>query len=134
MQRAAASAPSIPESHVYIADTLASKYQNRSTDPSCTATSPDQEQIQVTLAEEEGEGEKSDNTIESLAKEAPDLDWALSVENGDEGKDRGGLRVYKAGYADIDREAWVSAVVGRRSFGKFNQDVEVSLYYFSTCL
>ena len=124
MQRAAASnPPSTPPSHPRSPDTHPSKRQKVSAAPSLTATPPsDLQLIQAVLLEEE---EKREKAIERLAEEAGETKWVLSTENRGEGSGVRGLRVAKAGYSDIDQEAWRPAMVGRRIFGKFNGELEV---------
>ena len=125
MQRAAASSPSVPQSQARSSDTPPSKRQKVSAAPSSAATSPsDLQLIQIALAED---GEKRGKAIERLAEEAGETNWTLSTMNGEGEHGRGVLRVTKAGYDDIDQEAWRTATVGRRSFGRFNRELEVSL-------
>ena len=125
MQRAAASTLSVSQSHSGSSDAPPAKRQKVSGVPSSTATSlSDPSLIQVALAQEE---EKRGKAIGRLAEEAGDTDWTLSTLNGDEGHGVEGIRVAKAGYSDIDQEAWRPAMAGRRSFGKFNRELEVSL-------
>lgn len=124
MQRAAASTPlSAPQSQLRTPDIPLSKRQKVSAAPSSTATPPSELQlIHAALTEEE---EKREKTIERLAEEAGETRWVLSTVNGEEGNGVGGLRIAKAGYSDIDQEASRPAMVGRRSFGKFNKGLEV---------
>lgn len=120
MQRAAASTPSVPQSQDRTSDNPSSKRQKVSATPSWTTTSPsDRQLIQVALAEEE---EQRGKAMGRLAEEAGETNWILSTVNGEEGNYVGGLRVATAGYSDIDQEAWRP---GRRSFGKFNRELEV---------
>lgn len=127
MQRAAASTPpSTPQSQPRTPDTPPSKRQKVSAAPSSTATPPsDLQLMQTALTEEE---EKTEKTIERLAEEAGETKWVLSTVNGEEGNGVGGLRVAKAGYSETDQEAWRPAMVGRRSFGKFNRELEKRQY------
>lgn len=119
MQRAAASTPpSTPQPHPRTPDSPPSKRQKLSAAPPS-----DLQLIQAVLTEEE---EKRQKAIERLAEEAGETKWVLSTVNGEEGNAIGGLRVAKAGYSDIDQGAWRPAVVGRRSFGKFNRGLEAS--------
>ena len=123
MQRAAASVPSVPQSQAASSDAPPSKRPKVSAAPSSTATfSSDLRLIQVASAEEEGKREKA---IERLAEEKGETNWILSTVNGDGGYGVGGLRVAKAGYSETDPEPWRPAMVGRRSFGKFNRGLEV---------
>ena len=123
MQRAAASTPSVPQPQARTSDPP-SKRQKVSPAPSSIATSPsDLQLIQLALAEE---AEKRGKHIERLGEGAGETNWVLSTVNGGDGHGVGGLRIAKAGYSDIDQEAWRPAMVGRRSFGKFNRESEVS--------
>lgn len=125
MQRAAAStSPSTPQSQSHTLDTLPSKRQKVSAATSSIPTpTSDLQLIQVALTKEE---EKKEKAINRLAEEAGETKWVLSTVNGEKGNGVGGLRVANAGYSEIDQEAWRPAVSGRRSFGKFNQELEVS--------
>ena len=124
MQRAAASTPSVPQSQASTSETPPSKRQKVIAAPSWPATSSsDQQLIQVALTEEE---EKREMAIERLAEGAGETKWILSIVNGDAGNDMRRLRVTRTGYSDIDQEASRSTIVGRRSFGKFNRELEVS--------
>ena len=124
MQRAAASTSSVSHSHSGSPDAPPPKRQKVSGVTPSTATSlSDLPLIQVALAEEE---EKRGKGTGRLAEEAGETDWILSTVNGDAGYGVEGIRVAKAGYSDIDQEAWRPAMIGRRSFGKFNRELEVS--------
>lgn len=124
MQRAAASTP--PTTHCAQfqgAETPPSKRQKTLHVPiSTTAPSSDQETIQAALGEEE---EKREKAIERSAAEAGETKWVLSTVNVGAGDVKHGLRIAVAGYSDIDQDAWRPTVVGRRSFGKFNRELEV---------
>ena len=131
MQRAAASAPpSTPQLHPHTPEPPPSKRQKISAASSSTGTSPsDLQLIQAALPEEE---QKKERAIERLAEEAGETKWVLSTVNG-EGNSAEGLRVTKAEYSDLDQEAWRPTIVGRRSFGKFNRELEASsviVFYF----
>lgn len=65
--------------------------------------------------------------IERLAAEAGETKWVLSTVNGEAGEGKPVFRVATAGYSDLDQEAWMTSSRGRRSFGKFNQELEVCL-------
>ena len=124
MQRAAASTPSVPQSQARPSDHSPSKRQKVSAAPSWPATSSSDPQLkQVAFTEGEEEREKA---TEKLA-EAGETNWVLSTVNADAANDTGRLRVARAGYSDIDQEAWRPAIVGRRSFGEFNRELEVGL-------
>lgn len=124
MQRAAASTP--PTAHRLQsrgAETPPSKRQKSSHTPTSAARpNADQHLIQAALGEEE---EKRVNAIERLAAEAGETKWVLSTVNIGAGEDKQELRIEVAGYSDIDQDAWRPAMVGRRSFGKFNRELEV---------
>ena len=124
MQRAVVSPSAVPQSHTHSSDARPSKRQKVFGVPSSTATSfSDLQLIQVALAEEE---EKKGKSVERLADEIEETDWVLSTVNGDGEHGVKGILVTKAGYSDIDQEAWRPAIVGRRSFRKFNRELEVS--------
>lgn len=72
------------------------------------------------------EEQKRQKALERLAEEAGETKWVLSTVNGGAEAGKTGLRVAKAGYSDIDQDAWTPAGLGRRSFGKFNKELEVS--------
>ena len=138
MQRAAASTPlSTPQSQPHTPDAPPPKRQKISAAPAPTAAPhSDLQLIQAALTEEE---ERREKAVEKLAEEAGETKWVLSTADGEEGSVVGGLRVAKAGYADIDQEAWSPAMVGRRSFGNLNMGLEVKFchrlhdekYFFS---
>ena len=131
MQRAAASTPSVPQPQARTSDPPPSKRQKVFPAPSSMATSPsDLQLIQSALAEE---AEKRGKHIERLVEGAGETEWVLSTVNGGDGHDVGGLRIAKAGYSDIDQEAWRPAMIGRRSFGKFNRELEVSFVTVFIC-
>lgn len=133
MQRAAASSPiSSPQTP----DQPSAKRQKFSNAPSPATPSADLQAIQAALAAEEA---KRSEAIERQAAEAGETKWVLSFrdEGGAiTGHAAGTMRVVTNGYTDIDRaaetdmhdeEPWRPLVVGRRSFGKFNRALEVSL-------
>ena len=125
MQRAAASTPSVPQSQARTSDSSPSKRQKVSAAPSWPATlSSDPQLKQVAFAEGE---EERETPTEKLAEEAGETNWVLSTVNVNAANDTGRIRVARAGYCDIDQEAWRPALVGRRSFGEFNRELEVSL-------
>ena len=133
MQRAAASAPSFaPQSQPRSPQTPSSKRQQASVTPSSIATpSSDLQLIQVALTEEE---EKREKAVERLAEDAGETKWVLSTVDGGEQTNLGGLRIVENGYSAIGQEAWRPSMVGRRSFGKFNRELEVSTICTSYCL
>ena len=126
MQRAAASTPPFaPQSQPRSPHTSSSKRQKASATPSSIATPPsDLHLIRVALTEEE---EKKEKAVEWLAEDAGETKWVLSTVDGGEQTSLGGLRIVETGYSDIDQEAWRPYMVGRRSFGKFNRELEVSI-------
>ena len=125
MQRAAASTSSMSQPHSGGSDAPPPKRQKVSSVPFSTATSlSDLPLIQVALAEEEEK--KKGKAIGRPAEEAGETDWILSTVNGDGGQGVEGIRVANAGYSDIDQEAWRPSMIGRRSFGKFNRELEVN--------
>lgn len=101
------------------------------TTTSVPAAPSDLQRIQVALDEEEA---KRQTALDRLAEEAGETKWVLSTVNGitrggDEGADGrsgGGLRITNAAFSEIDSEAWKPTEIGRKSFGKFNREVEVS--------
>lgn len=136
MQRAAASAPpSTPPSNAQPPDTHTPPSKRRKTDAdtpgSGNAAQSDIQRIQIALDEEQAKREKA---IERLAEEAGETKWVFSTvgrgsQGGGEGagarEGTGGLKVLRAGYSEIDSEAWRSVGEGRRSFGRFNREMEV---------
>ena len=130
MQRAATSTPpSAPHSQSRSPHTPYSKRQKVSVTPSSTSTPPsDLQLIQVALAEE---AEKREKAVERLAEDAGETKWVLSTVDGGEQTSLGGLRIVETGYSTIDQEAWRPSMVGRRSFGKFNRELEVSTIFTS---
>ena len=133
MQRAAASSPN---SSPQTPDQPSAKRQKFSNAPSPATPSTDLQAIQVALAAEEA---KRSEAIERQAAEAGETKWVLSFRDDEgavNGVGGGALRVVTNGYSDIDRnpgehnhndEPWRPLMVGRRSFGKFNRVLEVSL-------
>ena len=124
MQRAAASIPpSTPQSQSQPASTPPSKRQKLlSGNPSVSTTPSESELIQSALDEDAA---KREEAIERLAEEAGETKWVFSTVSG--GREGGvkGLRVATAGYSDIDQDALRPAMQGRKSFGKFNRELEV---------
>ncbi len=124
MQRAAASTPpTTSQSESQGAETPLTKRQKTSHTPTSAATpNLEQQLIQAALSEEEGKREKA---IERLAAEAGETKWVLSTLNVGAGEDKQGLRIETTGHSDVDQDAWRPATVGRRSFGRFNRELEV---------
>lgn len=128
MQRAAASAPPpTPPLSSQNAKTPSSKRQKTSHIPeSGTIPTSDLDLIQAAIGEE---GEKREKAIEKLAAETGETKWVLSTADTEKGEEsKAGVRVEVAGYSDINQDAWRPALLGRRSFGKFNREIEVRLY------
>ena len=125
MQRAAASIPpSTPQSQSQPDSTPPSKRQKLSSrNPSVTATPSESELIKSAL---DADAAKREEAIERLAEEAGETKWVLSTVGGDTEGGVNGLRVAMAGYSDIDHDALKPAMQGRKSFGKFNRELEVS--------
>ena len=135
MQRAAASSP---QSDVSPPEQSASKRRKVSENGHSTPPSTNRQAVQAALAEEEA---KREEALERQGNMAGETKWVLSFKEGDQaGQKRQPLRVVKASYAMIDSpqetsnipkendEPWRQEnVVGRRSFGKFNRELEVSL-------
>ncbi|KAL8829550.1 MAG: hypothetical protein Q9191_001954 [Dirinaria sp. TL-2023a] len=133
MQRAAASSPAQPTTPAsqtsQIPSQPPSKRQKVSPFPSTPATPlSDQQAIQAALNAEEA---KHSEALERIAAERGETKWILSCVDEGKGDRRPGFRVTKAGYGDIDadenagperRGKW--GVNGRRSFGKFNKELE----------
>lgn len=143
MQRAAASAPASSPTPT-TPDEPSPKRQKLGADtpPSSTIpTSTDLRAIQAAVAAEQA---KREEALERQAREAGETKWVLSFraeerDGGAEGGDggwRGALRVMSASYSGLDHESGSveqdegsfrpAAVVGRRSFGRFNRALEVS--------
>ncbi len=124
MQRAAASTPpTTHQLHPQGAESRPSKRQRTLRTPTTAATPNSKQQlIQAALGQEE---EKKEKALERLAAEAGETKWVLSTVNVGAGKGKQGLQTEVAGYSEIDQEAWRPALVGRRSFGKFNLELEV---------
>lgn len=133
MQRAAASSPiSSPQTP----DLPSAKRQKHCNAPSPATPSADLQAIQAALAAEEA---KRSEAIERQAAEAGETKWVLSFRDEEGAVDShaaGTMRIVTNSYTDIDRatetythdeEPYKPLVVGRRSFGKFNRALEVSL-------
>ena len=69
--------------------------------------------------------------VDRLAEDAGETKWVLSTVDGGEQTSLGGLRIVETGCSDVDQEAWRPYMVGRRSFGKFNRELEVSIIFTS---
>ncbi|MCJ1438927.1 hypothetical protein MMC27_008317 [Xylographa pallens] len=121
MQRAAASSasPTTP-------DHPSAKRQKRN-DSSPATPSSDVLAIQAALAAEEA---KRAEALERQQVEAGETKWVLSFQKEERAGEEEALRVDKVGYERIDAlqghedEPWRPAMVGRRSFGRFNKALE----------
>ena len=136
MQRAAASS-AIPSPQT--PDHPSAKRRKLSNASSPATSSADLQAIQAALAADEAKRSEAIDRQAAEAAEAGETKWVLSVR--DEGRAvnshaAGNLRVVTKGYVDIDcargmemhsEEPWRPLMVGRRSFGKFNRALEVSL-------
>lgn len=91
----------------------------------------DQNAVLDALAKEE---EKSLAALDRLASESGDTRWVLNIKEQDHPVSSMSLRVVQAGYANldsvtspntaIDESCEEPTILGRRSFGKFNRDLE----------
>ena len=123
MQRAAASnaSPTTP-------DHPSAKRQKRN-DSSPATPSSDVLAIQAALAVEEA---KRAEALERQQAEAGETKWVLSFRKEERTGAEGALRVDKVGYEGLyvlqghEDAPWRPAMVGRRSFGRFNKALEVS--------
>lgn len=131
MQRAAASSPiTTPQT----SEGPSSKRQKTSNDqPPIVSPVSDAEAYQAAARAEDS---KRAAAIEKLAAEAGETKWVLSTADGSSatngtsanGTDNRKLRFLTTGYSDIDQETQTVARRdhhGRRSFGRFNKDLEV---------
>ncbi|KAI9880056.1 MAG: hypothetical protein M1830_005788 [Pleopsidium flavum] len=134
MQRAAASSPSSPQTP----EQSSPKRQKLFNDFSPATPSADLQAIQAALAAEEA---KRSEALERQAAEAGESKWVLSFQpenaslvDGASENGLGSLRIINASFSGLDRPlvsteqaeevSRSSAVVGRRSFGKFNRALE----------
>ena len=135
MQRAAASSQTIDDD----LRTPSPKRPKLSASSSIQATSgSEREAVRAALTAEE---EKRDAAMERQAAEAGETRWILSFRDEQSGRDGNlsGPKIIHSGYAGIDsshgqarsnteeaEEIWQSpAIIGRRSFGRFNRALEV---------
>lgn len=149
MQRAAASsAPASSPTATATPTTPAEpspKRQKLDADSSPSKSGADLRAVQAAVAAEEA---KREEALERQAAEAGETKWFLSFRpeerdgglgHGHRGGD-GSLRVMSASYSGLDHDSlsadWdegvirPAAVVGRRSFGRFNRALEVSRILF----
>ena len=142
MQRAAASTRPITtesqtdsQAHVPHAEASPSKRRKIDADTPALGIEPTSE-LEHPFGKVDDLEAKRARAMESLAEAAGETKWVLSaLGNGASGNGHGqketGLRITSTGYSEIDAEAWNSPVLGRRSFGKFNKDIEVRLLHGS---
>ncbi|KAI4197640.1 MAG: hypothetical protein LQ350_005795 [Teloschistes chrysophthalmus] len=124
MQRAAAStSPTTPQTP----EGPPSKRRKTSSNPQSLVPTPTSD-AEVYQAAADFEDAKRAAAIERIAAEAGETKWVLSTaSNGAHGE--GGerkLRFMSAGYSEIDRDSRTSSMGegGRRSFGRFNKEIE----------
>lgn len=125
MQRAAASnSPTTPQTP----EGPPSKRRKTSSNPQSLVPTPTSD-AEVYRAAADLEDAKRVAAIERIATEAGETKWVLSTaSNGANGKaGERKLRFMSAGYSEIDRDSQTSSKGegGRRSFGRFNKEVEV---------
>lgn len=132
MQRAAASTPpKTPESQSQNAESPPSKRQKTVHDSSPTATpTSDLNSVQNVLDEEELKRVKA---IERIAEEAGETKWTLSTVNDSPHDSSPNFRVTIAGYSEIDEGIRTPATIGRRKFGRFQEESEVSNCFIHCC-
>jgi hypothetical protein len=134
MQRAAASKPSPTASAPSTPPEPSSKRLKRN-DSSPFSTAPatpsdEAQAIRDALAIEEA---KRIEALDRQREEGGETKWVLSTLDKGGAVNGGGVEVVQMGYAEIDgvqkeeEEPWRGAVVGRRSFGRFNRALEVSM-------
>ncbi|KAL9614462.1 MAG: hypothetical protein Q9167_001065 [Letrouitia subvulpina] len=126
MQRAAASSSGLPKSSEQASDTLPPKRRKVSSAPSEINHFSDSHALQAATDAEE---KKRAEAIDRLAENAGETKWVLSY-FGAEGMladGNKGLQVLAASYSDIDHDGSNTRTtdsLGRRSFGRFNKDLE----------
>ena len=137
MQRAAASplsSPRTPDSH------HSAKRQRLSNGIGSPVTpSVDAAAIQAALAVE---GAKHQAALDRQRAASQETKWVLSCMDENKGDKEGeqGTKIASIGYGEIDikpeddqgaSEPWSPAMVGRRSFGRFNRRLEVRPWHFN---
>jgi hypothetical protein len=146
MQRAAASSPTPLSS---ASDEPSPKRQKHNSDSPGRSTLnvdvlADQRAVQAALVAEEA---KRQAALDRQAAEAGDTRWVLNFEgpeNSGAGQN-GALRIVPAGYANlddslpkvfkpIDEDGVEPAMVGRRSFARFNKELEVIKPLSTLCI
>jgi len=142
MQRAAASSPTTSASPDEPSPKRRKTDSNISTPSKINVDSlADRTAVQAALASEEA---KRQAALEKQAADAGDTRWVLSFEDQRllAASSPLGLRIVQTGFANIDSSQSEIRIeedgledkpvmVGRRSFGRFNKALEVSLYSFS---
>ena len=134
MQRAAASSPaqaSTPGSWTSHSPSEPPTKRQRLSSSHSTSATPlsDQQAIQAALDAEEAKRSKA---LARVAAERGETKWALSYVDEEERRRRAGFKVAQAGYGEIDADEGLGSngkgrwgMIGRRSFGNFNKDLEV---------
>ena len=133
MQRAAASPPASPQTPDSQRSNKRQKLSNGHASP--MTPSVDTAAIQAALAAEEV---KHQAALDRQRAASQETKWVFSCaeDKRSDGQDDRLLAIVSIGYEEVDnivREnseasaAWRPAMVGRRSFGKFNRALEVSL-------
>lgn len=130
MQRAAASSSGSPTSSEQTSDTPPSKRRKTSSAPSELNQFCDFHALQAAADAEE---KKRAEAIDRLAENAGETKWVLSYfgAEGMSADGNKGLQVLAASYSDIDHEGSNTRTtdsLGRRSFGRFNKDLEVEVF------
>lgn len=130
MQRAAASSPSTPH------DGPRSAKRRKTSADEASVTSPIATPItdaQAFQAAADAEDAKRAAAIERVAAEAGETKWVLSSAGTDRGQADGTgqrkLRFLATGYSEIDLDTAQTSgrqvEIGRKSFGQFNENIEV---------
>ena len=132
MQRAAAASPlplplPVPQPQSQNPEIPPLKRQKISNNPtSSVAPISDPQTIQRPPDEED---HKRERAIQRLGEEAGETTWVLNTVDAHSEKHTPVLRVTTTGYSDIDGEISKPNQFGRRSFGKFNQELEVGFLF-----
>ena len=124
MQRAAASNSSAPpQIQSQEAEAPHLKRQKTSKNPIAPTTpASDSRSIQSAIDEDELKRERA---IDRLGEDAGETKWVLNTADVYSNRVEPNLRIATASYSEIDEGSWKSAMTGRQSFGKFNQEIEV---------
>ena len=140
MQRAAASPPSSPQTPDSQRFTKRQRLSNGHASPVTPAV--DTAAIQAALAVEEA---KHQAALDRQRAASQETKWVFSCIEERRGNDQEekGPEIVPIGYIEVDdtakegsevSAAWLPAMVGRRSFGRFNRVLEVSLGRFPLVL